>query len=425
MRGLRTVVAALLAAAVLAAPSPHAAERTLDRIAAVIDDEIITHRELAAAVARFRRMLEERQAEMPSEKVLASQALQELIVRKLQLQEAARRGVAVTEPQLDQAMENLAARNKLSLAQLKERVEGEGGDYAAFREDVREQVIIGQLRQREVTDKIEVSEKEIEDYMSERDIELEYRFTRVGVALPAEEEARDKARAWLRALRDEARDGGGFGRVAQRAAQGRKGVRFRDFGWQRAEDLPAALAARAPRMDTGEFAPLIRTGKALYLYKLEGKRGGNLPATVERQYNARHILMAPNAMDTDEVIRRKLRAIKKRLDNGGDFGKYAKRYSQDPGSSFKGGSLGWVSPKSMVAEVAEKMQNSPRDEVVGPFRSSFGWHLLQVLGVREHNIGDETWRRQAVAAIRQRKSEEEYRSWMLRLRERRYVDIRL
>ncbi len=422
MRGLRTVFAVLLA---VAAAAPHAAEQTLDRIVAVIDDEIVTQRELAAAIARFRRMLEERRAEMPSEKVLASQALQELIVRKLQLQEAARRGVVVTEPQLDQAMENLAARNQLSLARLKERVESEGGDYAGFREDVREQVIIGQLRQREVTDKIEVTEKEIEDYMSERDIEFEYRFTRVGVALPAQEQARDRARAWLRALRGKARDGGDFGRVARRAARDRKGVRFRDFGWLRAEDLPAALAARAPQMNIGEFAPLIRTAAALYLYKLEGKRGGNLPATVERQYNVRHILMAPNAMDTDEVIRRKLRAIKKRLDNGGDFGKYAKRYSQDPGSSFKGGSLGWVSPKSMVAEVAEKMQTSPRDEIAGPFRSSFGWHLLQVLGVREHNIGDETWRQQAVAAIRQRKSEEEFRSWMLRLRERRYVDIRL
>jgi len=428
--GLKAVLAALPAAAALTlalapAPAPHAAERTLDRIAAVIDDEIITRRELAVAVARLRRMMEERRAEMPPEKVLASQALQELIVKKLQLQEAARRGVVVTEPQLDQAMENLASRNQLSLARLKEQVESEGGDYAGFRENVREQVIIGQLRQREVIDKIEVTEKEIEDYMSERDIEFEYRFTRVGVALPADEEARDRARAWLRQLRDKERDGGGFGRVARRAARDRKGVRFRDFDWRRAEDLPASLAARAPQMDIGEFSPFIRTAAALYLYKLEGKRGGNLPAAVERQYNTRHILIAPNAMDTDAVVRRKLRAIKKRLDNGGDFGKYARRYSQDPGSSFKGGSLGWVSPKSMVAEVAEKMQSSPRDEIVGPFRSSFGWHLLQVLGVREHNIGDETWRRQAVAEIRRRKSEEELRSWMLRLRERRYVDIRL
>jgi len=334
--GLKAVLAALPAAALALAPAPapHAAERTLDRIAAVIDDEIITRRELAVAVARLRRMMEERRAEMPPEKVLASQALQELIVKKLQLQEAARRGVVVTEPQLDQAMENLAARNQLSLAQLKEQVESEGGDYAGFRENVREQVIIGQLRQREVIDKIEVTEKEIEDYMSERDIEFEYRFTRVGVALPADEEARDRARAWLRQLRDKARDGGGFGRVARRAARDRKGVRFRDFDWRRAEDLPASLAARAPQMDIGEFSPFIRTAAALYLYKLEGKRGGNLPAAVERQYNTRHILIAPNAMDTDAVVRRKLRAIKKRLDNSGDFGKYARRYSQDPGSSF-------------------------------------------------------------------------------------------
>ncbi len=415
------VFAVLLAAAAFALP---AAEKTLDRIVAVIDDEIITHRELDVAVVRFRRMLEDRQAELPSGKVLASQALQELIIKKLQLQEAGRRGVAVTEPQLDQAMENLAGRNRLTLAQLKERIEKEGGDYARFRESVREQVIINQLRQREVTDKIEVTDKEIEDYMSERDIEFEYHFTRLAVALPAADGEREKAASRLRSLREEARTGGHFEQVARRAAK-EKDMRFRDFGWRRAADLPAVLANRAAPLKAGEFAPIIRTGKALYLYKLEGKRGGNLPETVERQYNVRHILMAPNAMDTDDVLRRKLRAIKKRIDNGGDFAKYAKKYSQDPGSSFKGGELGWVSPKSMVAEFADKMKASPRDEVVGPFRSSFGWHLLQVRGIREHNAGDETWRQQAVAEIRKRKSEEETRSWMLRLRERRYVDIRL
>ena len=415
------VFAVLLAAAAFALP---AAEKTLDRIVAVIDDEIITHRELDVAVVRFRRMLEDRQAELPSGKVLASQALQELIIKKLQLQEAERRGVAVTEPQLDQAMENLAGRNRLTLAQLKERVEKEGGDYAGFRESVREQVIINQLRQREVTDKIEVTDKEIEDYMSERDIEFEYHFTRLAVALPAADGEREKAASRLRSLREEARTGGHFEQVARRAAK-EKDMRFRDFGWRRAADLPAVLANRAAPLKAGEFAPIIRTGKALYLYKLEGKRGGNLPETVERQYNVRHILMAPNAMDTDDVLRRKLNAIKKRIDNGGDFAKYAKKYSQDPGSSFKGGELGWVSPKSMVAEFADKMKASPRNEVVGPFRSSFGWHLLQVRGIREHNAGDETWRQQAVAEIRKRKSEEETRSWMLRLRERRYVDIRL
>ena len=439
-RALRAAFA--VAAFAFAVP---AAGETLDRIAAVVDDEIVTHRELDDAVRRLRRMLRERRTEPPSPKVLAAQALQELIIKKLQLQEAARRGVVVTEPQLDRAMEDLAKRNRMTLAELKVQVEKEGGSYAELREDLRAQMIIAQLRQREVTDKIEVTEQEIRDFLTERNVEFEYRFARVALALPGSETGLDRARAWFRSLRDTAAGGDfaeAFREMRRRVAppeedpeedpeegdeeqEERFDARFKDMGWRYTEELPRALANRAARMGVGAFSPLIKTAKALYLFRLEGKRDAGQPATVERQYHARHILMQTNAMDTDAVVRRRLARIKKRLQDGGDFARYAREYSQDPGSSFKGGELGWVSPQSMVPAFAEKLQSSAKDEIVGPFKSSFGWHLLQVSGVREHDVGNETWRRRAVAEIRRKKSDEEVRAWLLRLRERRYVDIRL
>ena len=423
-RASRAACAAVLAAALAAfAFAASADDQTLDRIAAVVDDEIVTYRELDGAVLRLRRMLREQRAEIPAEKVLASQALQELIIRKLQLQEAARRGVVVTEPQLDRAMENIGERNRMTLAELKAQVEKEGGSYPEFREDLRAQMIIAQLRQREVTDKIEVSEQEIREFLAARNVEFEYRFARVALALPETEAGLERARAWFRSLRDAAVDGG-FEGAARREEEGLE-ARFKDLGWRYAEELPRPLARRAASMKVGAFSPLIKTGKALYLFRLEGKRDAGQPETTERQYHARHVLMLTNPMDTDGVVRRKLARIKKRIEAGGDFSKYAKKYSQDPGSSFKGGDLGWVSPKNVAPAFADKLQSAAKDEIAGPFKSSFGWHLLQVLGVREHNVGSETWRRQAVAEIRKKKSDEEVRSWLLRLRERRYVDIRL
>ncbi len=426
-RALRAAFAVALAAYPAYAPAAPAAGQTLDRIAAVVDDEIITVRELDDAVGHLRRTLRERRAEIPEQKVLAAQALQELIVRKLQLQEAARRGVVVTEPQLDQAMENLGKRNRMTLAELKEQVEKEGGSYARLREDLRRQMIIAQLRQREVTDKIEVTEREIQEFLAARNVEFEYRFARVALALPETEAGLEQARAWFRSLRDAAADGdfGEAARASARRAPEGLNARFKDLGWRYAEELPRPLANRAARMKVGAFSPLIKTGKALYLFRLEGKRDAGQPEATEMQYHARHILMPTNAMDTDAVVRGKLARIKKRIEDGGDFSKYAKKYSQDPGSSFKGGDLGWVSPKSMAPAFAGKLQSSAKNEIAGPFKSSFGWHLLQVLGVREHDVGSETWRRQAVAEIRRKKSDEEIRSWLLRLRERRYVDIRL
>ena len=414
-----------------------AAGETLDGIAAVVDDEIVTQRELDDAVRRLRRMLRERRTEPPPPKVLAAQALQELIIKKLQLQEAARRGIVVTEPQLDRALEDLAEGNRMTLAELKVQVEKEGGSYAGLREDLRAQMIIAQLRQREVTDKIEVTEQEIRDFLAERNVEFEYRFARVALARPQTEAGLARARAWFRSLRDRAAGDDfaeAFEEMRRRAApseedageqEERFDARFKDLGWRYAEELPGPLASRATRMRVGAFSPLIKTAKGLYLFRLVGKRDADQPGAVERQYHARHILMQTNAMDTDAVVRGKLARIKRRLEDGADFSEYARRYSQDPGSSFKGGELGWVSPKSMVPAFAEKLQSSARDEIVGPFQSAFGWHLLQVSGVREHDVGNETWRRRAVTEIRRKKSDEEVRAWLLRLRERRYVDIRL
>ena len=437
-----TTGTSVLCLALCVAVSPAVAKpKTLDRIVAVVENEAITERQLGNSIRRAQAMLAQQKREIPDKRALAAQVLQQMIVQQLQLQEAKRLGIVIDDITVDLAVENMAKRNNLSLAELKAKVESGNESFAALRRKIRDDLTIQRLMQREVVNRIEVSKQEIDDLLmrdNPQKLGSEYRFTHIRVQPPESADARAAAKRRLARIQSQLR-GDSFSslddlrdRLAQlwRAAAedkiGKLPYRVNDLGWRRAEDLPAPIRRRIDSLrDTGT-SPVIANDKGLHLFQLLTTRS-NSPEMMQLQYHVRHILIQTNPIDDDATVRRKLVRIKHQIkDNGADFGALACQHSEDPLSSMKGGDLGWSTPSGYVPEFAEAVSRARgKGDLVGPFKTSFGWHILEVLGTREHDVGDDTMRQQAIAEIRKSKSNEEIRLWLLRLRENRRVEVRL
>ncbi len=400
-----------------------AAERTLDRIVAFAADRAITERELRAGVSRFANMLEQQGREVPAREMLVGEVLQKMIIRALQLHEAERLGMVADEASVERAIESIAEKNNMTLAEMRRAMEEQGEDYKTFHNKVREDLLIRRVQQREVVERINVSDAEIRRrlYASGEDVAFRYSYLRVAVG--TEKSGRSPERL-LASIKRRAAEGGEFLELAREAAQ-TDGAELIRSGWRASAQMPAAIAKRVVAMEVGAVAPIIKTPKHLYLLRLDARRKEGEAPVMQRQYRVRHILIAPNVMDTDEIVRKKLRKMKRRIENGADFARYAKRYSQDPGSGFKGGDLGWIDLRNMVAEFSEKVRAARKGELVGPFRTQYGWHLLRVSDTREQDMSEQLERAGVIAEIRQEKAEAEINAWLLRLRERYYVDVRL
>ena len=401
-----------------------AAEQVIDRIAAIVGTTTISLRELMTAVNQLKQNLARQEAEVPDDAVLIPSVLEELIVKKLQLLEAEKLGIAVDENTLDQTLTQIAKNNQLTLAEMKAQIEQDGGVYAEVRESIRAEMIISQLKQRAVIEQVEISESTIQKALAEANAATQFRFSYLRAVLPTEAAERDSFRQWFADLRAKLLLQDNFDALAPKVAA-RKGISYKSLKARTLAKLPRSLQEQALSMEIGDITPVIRTGKALYLFHLDSKRGANLPKMTETQYHIRHILMRTDAMNTKKQVEKKLWAIKKRLEKGGSFEALAKKYSQDPGSSFKGGDLGWIPTMGLVKEFARQVENAEHGKIVGPFATDFGLHLLQVQGKREHDISSRVQRQNIIAQLRQKESNSALREWLLRLRENQHIDIRL
>lgn len=403
-----------------------AEERELDHIVAFAADRVITGRELQTGVSRFANMLKQQGKEVPAREILVGEVLQKMIIRALQLHEAERLGMVVDEESVERAIESIAEKNNMTLVEMRQAMDEQGEDYKTLHEKLREDLLIRRVQQREVIDRIDVSDAEIRRrlYVQGEGVEFRYSYLRVATGIEKSEQVPAAPERLLAGIKRRADDGGEFVKLARDAAQ-TDGVDLIRSGWRTGTQMPAAIARRVVTMEVGEVAPIIKTPKHLYLLRLDARRKDGEPPVMQRQYHVRHIVIASNVMDTDEIVKKKLRKIKRRIENGADFARYAKRYSQDPGSGFKGGDLGWTDLQNMVGEFTEKVRSARKGEIVGPFHTQYGWHLLQVLDTREKDMSEQLERAGVIAEIRQEKAEAEINTWLLRLRERYYVDVRL
>lgn len=402
----------------------------LDRIAAIVNEGVVLASELDSQTEEVIQRLREQKTELPPRNVLRRQILERLVIEEIQMQRADRLGIQVTEEMLNGTVADVAKRNNIPFDQLPQTLAQQGIDYRDFRDDIRKQMTLQLLRQRDVLGRINVSPRELETFLSRQqsapDRNAEYNVSHILVSVPVtaspeQIEARD-ARA--REVYDKARAGEDFAQLAVTYSDSSTNIEGGSLGWRRGAQLPSIVAEQVVKMKPGEVSEPIRTPSGFHLFRLNEMRGG-VQQSVQDQVHVRHILLTTNELEDDETVRQRLAAIRERVLKGEDFAAIAAVTSKDPGSAAEGGDLGWTGPGTYVPEFEKQVQALGENEISEPFQSEYGWHIVQLLGRRQHDITEDMRRQQAYAQLREAKAEEETELWIRRLRDEAFVDYRM
>ncbi len=424
-----TWLCALLLLALAALPAAARDALLVDRVVAVVNKDVITLTELAEHTARAEAELRRQRIAAPERTVLERQVLERLVLDKAQLQLAASTGMRVDELQLDRAVQRVAQNNNMTLAELRRALERDGVEFERFRAELREQILLTRLREREVDDRVEVSEAEVDLYLEEHKASLaakvEYDVAHVLVRVPeqARPEQVEQARARAERVRDEARAGGDFARLAASHSDAGDALQGGALGWRAPGRLPELFAEALAGMQPGAVSEPLRSPAGFHVVKLLGRRGAGDAAPVT-QTRARHILVKTNEIVSEEDARRRLQGLRERIAAGADFAELARLNSED-GTAARGGELGWVYPGDTVPEFERAMNALAPGEISVPVRTPFGFHLIQVQERRAADVSAERQRLQARLALRERKADEAYQDWLRQLRDRTYVELRL
>ena len=403
----------------------------LDRIVAVVNDDVIAWSELEARLKAVREQLRQSGTAAPPPDTLRRQVLERLILVRVQLQLAREAGIRIDDERLNRTVLRIAERNGLTLRAFRDTLERDGHDFAKFREEVREEIMIADVRRAQVENQITISRRDVDDYLSTmagRGTEADrhaYRIGHILIAVPdgASSEEIDEARARAERVLGEIRGGADFANMAVTWSDGQQALEGGDLGWRQASDLPTMFGDAVVRLATGEVTQPIRSASGFHLVKLLDKRDSE--RRMIRQTRARHILIGLDELTDDAEARRQLGVLRERIVNGQDFGELARTHSDDAGSASKGGELGWIDPGNVVPVFERVMDSLAPGAVSEPFKSQFGWHVVQVLERRERD-GTETSRRtEARRMLRARKIEENTEAWIRRVRDEAYVEYRL
>lgn len=401
----------------------------IDRVVAVVNDEAITLHELRDRLATVTSQLRSRGTPLPDRAVLEKQVLERLIVDRLQLQFAREIGLRIPEAELDAALRRIAENNRLSLADFRAALERDGIEWRRFREDIREEMTIARLREREVESRIVVSDGEIDNYLAHPDEANAKALVTLGHIVIRVPEQSDAARlAQLRARAEEAlariRSGQDFGQVAASYSEAPDALAGGVVEPRPADRLPTLYAEAVAGLQPGEVSGVLRSPAGFHIVKLLDRKGGSVGGGPIRQTRARHILIKVNELVSSDEARHKLAILKERIDNGADFAELARLHSNDL-SAAKGGDLGWLYPGDTVPDFERAMDALKPGEISAPVQSPFGWHLIQVLERKSAEAGEERKRLLARQALRERKADEAYEDWLRQLRDRAYVEYRL
>lgn len=413
-----------------AAPAAASSNVTkLDGIVAVVNDDVVVESELENRLRTIRARLREARTPVPATDVLKRQVLENLILDRLQVQLADRLGVRIDDENLNQVLREMAERNGLRLAQFRDALEQDGYDFATFREEIRQQMLIAQVQQRQVETRIRVTDREIENYLATQgkrgSAEEAYHLSHILIALPEAASAEQIAAAEQRAqeILLSIQQGGSFAGAAVAHSAGQQALQGGDLGWRREPELPTVFANIVPQMTIGEVRGPIQSPSGFHLIQLVDKRGE--ARHIVQQSRARHILIRTEGGIDDVEAEARLMQLRERIEAGDAFASLARAHSEDPVSAAKGGALGWVSPEDMVPAFRQVMESLEPGEISLPFRTQFGWHILQVMERRAHDDTEELRRLNAREQIRERKAEEELESWLRQLRDEAYVELRL
>jgi len=415
--------------AVLLASTAAQAVTLVDRIVAVVNKEVITYSELYEAVGMAERQLKRQGTPAPERPVLERQMLERLIIDKAQLQLARDSGIRIDELQLDRAVERVAQNNNMTLAEFRRALESDGVAFDAWRNDLRQQMTMGRLREREVENRVQVSETEVEvflEQMKTRPANAEYNLAHILIRVPegASPERIREARNRAEQAIAEVKGGAPFARVAASYSDAPDALQGGAIGWRSHDRLPELFGETLAKMQPGEVSEPLRSPAGFHLLQLVDRRGAGTEAAV-RQTRLRHILVRTNEVVSEAEARRKLTDLRERIVNGGsDFAELARVHSDD-GTAARGGELDWVYPGDTVPEFERAYEELKIGEVSQPIRTPFGYHLIQVLERRSSDLSPERRRLQARQTLRERKADEAYTEWLRQLRDQTYVELRL
>ena len=422
--------------AVLACTSGQAAAQApgkriilLDRIVAVVNEDVITRRDLDDRMRVVSVQLREQGTPAPPTDVLEKQVLDRMIYTRVQLQLAKETGLRVDDGQLDSAIARIAENNKITPAKLRETLEKDGVSFAKFREDIRDEIVMSRLREREVDNKITVAESEIDNLLnalrSQDGKTEEFDLSHILIRVPEQaspEQLRDRRARAEQALA-QIKGGTDFRQVAASFSDAPDSVQGGAMGWRELARLPSIFAETVKAMSPGEVSAILRSPNGMHIVRLNGRRGQNSPVIVS-QTHPRHILIKTSEVVSEGDARERLVKLKERLDNKADFAELARLQSED-GSASRGGDLGWLSPGDTVPEFEKAMDALKVGEISGPVRSPFGWHIIQVIERRNEDMSKQRERLQARASLREQKADEAYQEWLRQLRDKAFVEFRL
>jgi peptidyl-prolyl cis-trans isomerase SurA len=401
----------------------------MDRIIAIVDQAVITEQELIDRTRTVKAQLEKQGTALPPDNILERQILERLIADSLQLQMAAQTGVKVDDTQLDKTIERIATQNKMSIEEFSAALEKDGVPLRKFREDIRSEITISRIREREVDNKLNISESEIDNYLTtqanrgEEQDEFEIEHILIRTPEDASPEDLEKAKSKTQEALKQLNNGTSFSQVSAAFSDAPNALEGGSMGWRSGAQLPAIFLEMLKPMQKGEVSKPIRSPNGFHVLKLTDRRGAS-SLLVIGQTKARHILIKLSEVVSEKEAKRKLDGIKERLDNGGKFEELARQFSED-GSANNGGDLGWVNPGDTVPPFEKAMNALGLGEISEPVLSPFGWHVIQVMERRQQDMTKEASRLKARQEIRTRKSEEAYQDWIREMRDRAFVELRL
>ena len=389
----------------------------LDRVVAIVNDGVVLDSDLEKQIQAVTARLREQKLELPAQNVLRQQVLERLVLQEIQMQHAGHAGVKVSDENVNQALEDVAKRNNMTLAQLPDAMAQQGIDYATYREEIRKEITLQLLRQRDVLQHISITPREIDQFLDRQgktpSAANEYNVSHILIAVGQEASPAQLDAAGKRAqeVYERAKGGEDFAKLALAYSNSQTALEGGALGWRKGSELPTFLTDVVARLKPGDVSEPLRTPTGYHIVKLNEVRGATAQA-VEDQVHVRHILMKTNELADDATVRTKLAALRERILKGEDFAGLAQVNSEDPGSAVDGGDLGWSGPGTFAPEFEQAIAALKDNEISEPFKTQFGWHIAQMLGHRRIDNSDELRRRQAMDAIRASKADEATELWL-------------
>jgi peptidyl-prolyl cis-trans isomerase SurA len=403
----------------------------LDRVAAVVNDGVVLQSELDMQSREIEARLTAQHVALPPESVVRSQVLDRLVQEEIQQQHADRAGIRVSDEQVNAALEDIARRQNLTLAQLPQKLAADNIDYAQYRIELKKEIARQILRQRDVVQRIVVTPRELDQYLEHQkktaSAANEYYIAHILIAVAQDAKPAQLAQSSKLAheIDDRARGGEDFGALAVTYSQSESALEGGSLGWRKGTELPTFLADVVARMQPGDVSDVLQTPSGFHIVKLLETRAAGGPQIVQ-QVHLRHILLKPTEIEDDATVEQKLARWREQIVSGKEqFAAFAKTYSQDAGSAVNGGDLGWTEPSAFVPDFAAVVAGLKENEISKPFHTQYGWHIVQLLGRRDFDNTNEAARERAFEAMRDSRVEEATELWLQQIRDESYVELRL